>query len=365
MNEELLYWLALTRVPGVGNMNGRALVNFAGSAKKVFELPAGKLQRVSGVGEKTVRALKSGKDLEWAEAELTFAQKESIHIITLNDDAYPAKLKECPDAPLVLYYKGTANLNVGYSLAVIGTRKMTAYGKSVCEKIIGGLAGYHVQIVSGLAYGVDICAHRAALENGLLTLAVLAHGLDTIYPAQHKATAAKMAETGGLLSEYPGGTLPDKQNFPKRNRIVAGMCDATLVIESAEEGGAMITAALAAGYHREVLAVPGMVSSQYSRGCNALIRNQVAQLVESAEDIIKMMGWDQLESILPKQAKLPLGLDEGEMVLYRFIEVSGEVGIDALLYHSGLDPGSLAAMLLSMECKGALRNLPGKRYAPA
>lgn len=362
MDQELLSWLALTRVPGVGNINGRALVEYAGSASAVFSMPAGKLQRVEGIGQKTVQQLKTAADFTWAEQELAFARKHGIRVITLRDEAYPYRLKECPDAPLVLYAKGETDLNPAHTLAIIGTRHATPYGKSVCEEIVAGLSRYGVQVISGLAFGIDICAHRAALENGLSTVAVLAHGLDKLYPAQHRETAKKMLENGALLSDYPGGTLPDKQNFPKRNRIVAGMADATLVIESAEEGGAMITATLASGYHREVLAVPGNVSSQYSQGCNKLIRNQVAQLVSSAEDIVQVLGWNSDAAAAPRQAKLPVGLEADEMLLYNYLQAKGEVGIDLILAESGLDPGSLAALLLALECKGVLRTLPGKRY---
>jgi len=363
MQEECLYWLALTAVPGVGSVNGRALVTYAGSARKVFELPLAKLIRVEGVGEKTARAIRSFKDFDEQEKELQFSAKEGIRMVSILDEDYPRQLAECPDAPLLLYFKGNTTFNELHTLAIVGTRHATPYGRLVTEEIVHALSPYPVMIVSGMAYGIDIIAHTAALDAGLPTVAVLAHGLDRIYPVQHKATARKILANGGWLSEYRSGTLPDKNNFPRRNRIVAGMCDATLVIESAEEGGAMITAALAQGYHREVLAVPGAVTANFSRGCNKLIKQQLAQLVESAEDIVKTMGWDlDSQPVKPKQIRMQLELEGNEGIIYSHLQQKGELGIDALSDVTGMHHSNLAACLLSLECKGAISALPGKRY---
>lgn len=295
MNEkELLCRLALPLLPGIGLVSARHLIQAAGSATMLFEhtheLPA----LIPGLSPKIATAFQHTEVFRVCEAELSFAQKHQIQYLTEDDEAYPSRLRECPDAPLVLFYKGSANLNSRHILSIVGTRNATDYGKSLCQRFMQELSTLlpDTLIVSGLAYGIDIHAHREALSRGFDTVGVLAHGLDRIYPAVHRRTATEMLTQGGLLTEFMSGTNPDRQNFVKRNRIVAGLSDATLVVESGPKGGSLITAEIAESYQRDCFAFPGRVGDTYSTGCNVLIQKNRAALIQSAEDVVKAMNWD-------------------------------------------------------------------------
>ena len=304
-----------------------------------------------------------------AEQELTFCQQKGIQVLVRSIDAsYPARLTECDDAPFVLYYLGNTPLNVPHTLSVVGTRHITAYGRDLVQQLLNDLAKRLPQllIVSGLAYGVDICAHRAALTNGLPTVGVLAHGLDTLYPTRHRNDANSMVKQGGLLTEYVSGTRADKMQFVQRNRIVAGMTDATLVIESAAKGGALITARIAREYNREVLAVPGRTGDNYSEGCNRLIRDNVAALITSADDIINALEWQdsvqQTTTTQRKEGQLFPQLSEEEQRVVDILQQNNDLNVNILSVQSGIEVGQLFALLFNLEMLGIVRPYAGGTY---
>lgn len=304
--------------------------------------------------------------LKRAGQELEFCRKSNIRVLCLNDEAYPARLRECPDAPLVLYYRGTADLNAKRIISIVGTRRITEQGKDLCMHLCRDLARLvpEAVIVSGLAYGVDINAHRGALKEGLQTIGVLAHGMDRIYPSSHRQTAAQMLSQGGLLTEYPSETNPDKGNFVQRNRIVAGMADATIVVESAKKGGALITAQLAQDYNRDVFAFPGRITDKYSEGCNLLIRDNRAALITCAEDVALAMGWATKETLKgePVQQELFPDLKPEERALVELISETENVSISQLARTIEMTFSQLNTLLLSLETRGLIRALPGGIY---
>jgi DNA processing protein len=364
-NPELLYRIALTIIPNIGPSVAKNLLAYCGSAEAVFKASKAKLMKVPSVGEERAEFITQADVLHEAEEELKFISDHHITPLFFSDAAYPYRLKECSDSPLLLYYKGNADLNTEKIIAIVGTRRCTDYGKEVTKKITETLSAHDVLIVSGLAYGIDIAAHNAALENNLKTLGVLGHGLNTLYPQQHKATAKKMAEQGGLLTEYRSTEKMLPHNFPDRNRIVAGLCDALIVIESAEDGGAILTANIANSYNREVFAVPGKATDKWSRGCNALIKSNRAQLIENAEDLLKALNWSEPESNkgkIKKQRQLLLNLNEDEQKIYSTLNEAGELHIDLLIERTQLNSSVLAGVLLEMEMNDIILSLPGKRY---
>lgn len=292
--EEQIYSIALTMVPGIGHIGAKHLMDEAGSAGFIFHNREALLECVSGISRRVVNALDCPQAIDRAKQEFDFVQKNNIRCLTITDEEYPSRLRECEDAPVVLFFKGNTDLNALRVVNMVGTRHATDYGTRICASFLHDLKVLcpDVLVVSGLAYGIDINAHRAALANQLSTVGVLAHGLDRIYPYVHRKTAIDMLDNGGLLTEFLTGTNPDRHNFVSRNRIVAGMCDATIVIESAEKGGSLITAELAEGYHRDCFAFPGRLNDEYSKGCNQLIRDNKASLLLSAEDFVSAMGWD-------------------------------------------------------------------------
>jgi DNA processing protein len=362
--EELLHTIALTQTEGIGDIRAKKLIAYCGSAVEVFKQSKKALTKIKGIGLVQAANIINKTNFKDYEKEVDYIEKKKIKVLHYKSEEYPQRLNHCNDAPVLLFYKGTANLNQTRIISVVGTRKISAYGKDSCEKIMEGLAAYSPLIVSGLAYGVDITAHRAALQNGMQTLGVIAHGMDRIYPSQHKKTATEMLEQGGLLTEHISGTNPDRENFPKRNRIVSGMCDAVLVIESKVSGGAMITATIANSYNRDVFAVPGRVDDAYSGGCNFLIKTNRAALVENADDIILSMQWD-VEERKPKssvQTNLFPTLSEQEMALYEFLKVNGKCSLDKICIELNLLSGKAAELLLTMELEGVVRSMPGKIF---
>lgn len=357
MNEQHLL-LALSRLRGCSQAQALEAYQKFGSAQAVFE--SGK-----DAPEKLQAALKNAPEaFNWAEQQAEYCQSKSIRILGFDDADYPERLRNCADAPLLLFYRGTAQLNAPHILSVVGTRHITEYGKDLCRHLLQDLARLlpDTLIVSGLAYGVDIHAHRNALEYKLPTIGVLAHGLDRIYPASHRDTAIRMLEAGGLLTEYPSNTKPDKGNFVRRNRIVAGIADATIVVESAAKGGALITAHLAQNYNRDVFAYPGRIGDLYSEGCNRIIAQQTAQLVTSAEDITLALQWTQPKTLQPIQRELFPELSPEEECICKSLADGRPHTISNLVTATALPFNKVNTLLLSMELRGIIKVLPGGMY---
>lgn len=368
--QEIISSIALTKLNGLSLLNARTLLDSLGSASEVFAHRKDIVGVIPDASKRLVAAFDhTDEALRLAEEEMKFVEQKRLRVLTLNDVDYPQRLRECEDAPLVLYYCGSANLNSQRVISIVGTRKCSEYGREVCNNFIADLKRYYPDtlIVSGLAYGIDVCAHRAALDNGMSTIGVLAHGLDTIYPSMHRQIAADMVHRqGGLLTEYGVHTTPEKGNFVRRNRIVAGMCDACIVVESSERGGSLITAELAMEYNRDVFAFPGRVYDEYSRGCNNLIRRQQATLLTCAADLLDAMGWDNplkkdSKRKVVQQELFPDLTDEERALVNTLKDVDdkhiNQIAIDANI------PYSRASMILfDLEMKGIVKALGGARY---
>ncbi|MFT4060726.1 MAG: DNA-processing protein DprA [Edaphocola sp.] len=364
---ELFYQIALTQTDLVGSKTARQLLRHFTTAKAIFEAPPKQIAAIEGIGAKTISALRDGIDRVRVERELQFIHKHHIRPLFIADEHYPARLKHCEDAPPLLYYKGSDNiLNGKKMVAIVGTRKNTDYGTKMTEDLVTALQQLDVVIVSGLALGIDVIAHRKALQLGIPTIGVMAHGMDNIYPPQHKHIAKEMLQNGGLLTEYASGTPPDKFNFPMRNRIVAGMCDVAVVVETETKGGAMITAKLAASYNREVMAFPGRVVDKKSEGCNYLIRANMATLINNGADLIASMAWEtHTKKNVAIQQRLFGHMSDDEKKIADILAQTEGMHIDELQLKSGWGNSRLASLLLTMELAGALKSLPGKRYRMA
>ena len=365
--EEQIYSIALTMVPGIGHIGAKHLIDGMGNAVDVFRLRKEIPERIPEVSQRVIEALDCPQAVLRAEQEYEFIRKNRISCLSFHDEAYPSRLRECEDAPVVLFFKGNADLNSLHILNMVGTRNATDYGTQICASFLRDLKALcpDVLVVSGLAYGIDIHAHREALANGLPTVGVLAHGLDRIYPHVHRKTAVDMLEKGGLLTEFLSGTNPDRHNFISRNRIVAGMCDATIVIESAEKGGSLITAELAEGYHRDCFAFPGRMSDEYSKGCNRLIRDNKASLLLSAEDFVQAMGWNMQTTLSEKvsvQRSLFIELSEEEQKIVAILEKLGNLQINSLVVEADIPVNKMTALLFELEMKGVIRVLAGGMY---
>ncbi|MDD5571143.1 MAG: DNA-processing protein DprA [Bacteroidales bacterium] len=359
----LIYKIGITLIPGVGDITAKKLIAYCGGVENVFREKKAHLVKIPGIKDAIAKSIITQNVLKRAEEEVGFIEKYKISPLFFLDKEYPERLKNCSDSPIMLYYKGNANLNVPKTLAIVGTRNATSYGKEICKKIIEELSSLDVFIVSGLAYGIDICSHKAALDNNLKTLAVLGHGLDTIYPSVHKPVAEKMIRNGGILTEFISKTKPDVPNFPKRNRIIAGMADAVLVMETKERGGSLITAEIANSYNRDVFAVPGKINDEYSRGCHYLIKTNKAALVESANDIIYFMNWEDKKSKKGNiQKKLFVELTDDEKIIMNLLNENESLPIDVICYKTELGHGRISAALLNLEFSGLLKSLPGKIY---
>jgi DNA processing protein len=366
MQDEQIYTLALTRIPGLGQIGALNLLRSMGSATAIFQHRKELMDLIPEVSEKLIQTLDCPEAFRRAEQELKFAEKNQIQCITLNDASYPSRLKECEDAPLALFYRGNTSLNARRVISIVGTRHATAYGEDLCASFVRDLKDLcpDIQIISGLAYGIDIHAHRAALQHGFPTIGVLAHGLDRIYPAAHRKTAIAMMDNGGLLTEFMSETNPDRQNFVKRNRIVAGMSDATIVVESAAKGGALITAELSESYHRDCFAFPGRTTDIYSAGCNELIKNNRASLILSAKDFVQAMGWET--NISPKtaiQRELFPELTEEEKKVAQALQRNPDgLQINVLVVETDIPIQRISALLFELEMKGVVRALAGGVY---
>ncbi|MCG8575707.1 MAG: DNA-processing protein DprA [Flavobacteriales bacterium] len=359
--EERIYQIALGLLSGIGSIKAKLLVSYAGGLEAVFKESKKSLAKIEGIGSVAIQSMNREAALIRAEAELEFIEHHDIQLYYYQDVNYPQNLKNCEDGPVVLFSKGTVDFK-RRSIAVVGTRKSTPYGKKMTHQLIEELAGMDMQIVSGLAHGIDKTAHEASLKNGLPTLGVLGHGLDYIYPAAHRPLAKKMLENGGLVTEFVSKTPGDPSNFPKRNRIVAGLCDATVVIESAESGGSLITANLANDYDRDVFAFPGNADQEQSKGCNNLIRRNRAHLITNAEDMLNVLGWE-LEEKPEEQSQLFIQMSEEEEKLVRIFREKGEVDIDNLSHKAQMSGGVLSMHLFNLEMKGLIKVMPGKRYS--
>jgi DNA processing protein len=363
MTENLNYKIALTLIPNIGDILAKRLVAYCGGVQAVFEEKKSSLEKIPGIGNFHANAIISHTVFERADEEIKFIKKNDITPLFYLDSNYPKRLTYCEDSPVMLYYKGAANLNSEKIISIVGTREATEYGKKVCEKLIADLAPYKVIVVSGLAYGIDICAHKAALDNNLPTVCTLAHGLDRIYPTIHKSTAQKMLTQGGWLTDFTSNTAPDRENFPRRNRIVAGISDATIVIESKKSGGSLITADIANSYNRDVFAFPGRVDDVCSEGCNNIIKQNKAALIQSAADLIYILGWEQTKNIkAPQQRKLFLDLTSDEELLVNVLKEKNSVTIDDICFASKLPMSKVSALLLTLEFSGIVKSFPGKAY---
>lgn len=370
MNQEIFYAMALTRLTNFNFQQALELYRAAGSAQNLYEHRNEIGDIIEGCTPRLIEALKDwGDAMKRSETEVKYMEEHRIQAFSLMDDDYPQRLQECPDAPLVLYYKGHADLNQQKIISIVGTRHMTRYGEDIIRKFVRELHEMcpQVLIVSGLAYGVDVCAHKQALEQGYDTLAVLAHGLDQIYPYHHRDVAAKMVEHGGLLTEFMTLTNADKPNFVRRNRIVAGCSDATIVIESASKGGSLITAEIAQSYNRAVFAFPGNIGLPYSEGCNHLIRDNGAALITSAEDFVNAMGWQH--DVIRQQAlaegierQLFPDLSDDEQKIVSLLQQTNDLQLNILSVKSGISISQLTAILFQLEMKGVVKPFAGGMY---
>jgi DNA processing protein len=359
----LRYQIALTLLPGVGDVLGKKLVAYCGGVEAVFREKKAALEKIPGIGQKLIDAILSQNVFARADEEITFIEENNIQPLFYLQKHYPTRLKNCVDSPIMIYYKGTGDLNSQKVISVVGTRNATSYGKEICEKLIQGLAAHSVLIVSGLAYGIDTCAHRSALDKNLKTVGVLGHGLDRVYPYLNRGLAEKMLDQGGLVSEFMSQTKPDRENFPRRNRIIAGMSDGTLVIEAAKSGGALITADIANSYNRDVFSVPGRIGDTWSEGCNALIKTNKAHLVQTPEDIAYIMGWNTTRKAKPKiQRELFIELSPDEEKIVGILRNADSMGIDNVCFHTGLPTSKVSSTLLNLEFQGLVKVLPGKIY---
>lgn len=362
MTNDLLYQIALTLVPNIGDIHAKSLVNIYGSAQAIFKAKKKDLENIEGIGSVRASSIKAFHDFSSSEEEIDFIEKYKISPLFITDKKYPQRLLNCYDSPPLLYYRGTADLNTSKIVAVVGTRNNSDYGKIICEKMIEALAAENVLIISGLAFGIDSIAHKTSLKNNLPTVGVLAHGLDRIYPSQNKTLAKQMAAQGGLLTEFISKTNPDKQNFPKRNRIVAGMCDCVVVVETGKKGGSLITAELGNNYNKDVFAIPGRIGDVKSEGCNYLIKNNKAALINGAADLLEMMGWTDAKPAVKKQRELFIELSPDEKIVTDILQQQATIQIDELYFKTGLSSSAVAAALLMLEMQGIVASMPGKIY---
>jgi DNA processing protein len=358
----LIHKIALTLIKSVGHVTAKNLLAHFGDAASIFNASYMELMLVPGIGAATAAQIKETQALKIAESQLKFLQKHKIEVLFFTDHDYPRRLRECADAPILLYYKGTVNLNHPRIVSIVGTRRATEYGKMLCRQLAETLQPYDVLIVSGLAYGIDVTAHKESLAFDIPTIGVLGHGLDRIYPHLHKGVAQKMLHHGGLLTEFPLDTVPDKENFPKRNRIIAGIADVTVVVEATSKGGALITADIAGSYNRDVFAFPGRTTDEYSQGCNFLIKTNRAGLLNHARDLVYYLGWeDAATKLIKTQIKLPIGLSPEELRIVEVLQLAPAM-VDEIAIKTMLQQSKLAIHLLSLEMQGVLTSLPGNVY---
>jgi DNA processing protein len=362
--DERIYQIALSQLSGIGPVLSRKLLTHCGSASAVFAEKPDLLRKISGFGAAKISLLRDKAIFKRAEAELRFIEQHKLQMVFIGENDFPHRLMHCYDSPILLYHCGNTDLNAPRIVSIIGTREPSGYGRDLCEKLVADLAAYNVLVVSGLAYGIDAIAHRTAIECKVKTLGVLAHGLDQIYPFAHRALARRMVESGGLLTDFPSNTKPDRENFPMRNRIVAGLADAVIVVESGETGGSLITAEYANNYNRDVFAFPGRVGDERSAGCLKLIRNHKAALITSAEDIANLMSWDAGSQAKLKAEILPdvSNLEPQEAHVVQLMNGSGELHLLEISRKANLCTDTVLNVMTGLEFTGWIRSLPGQYY---
>jgi DNA processing protein len=362
-SSELLHILALMRIEGVGDIVAKRLIHHCGSAEAVFRAKKSQLKAIDGIGAVLLNNLKDTSVFTKAEHELAYIEREGIRVLYYQDAAYPERLKHCVDGPTLLFASGAIDFSNRRVISIVGTRQITSYGIDFCKKLVEDLACFNPLIVSGFAFGVDIVAHQASMDHGLQTIGVLAHGMNQLYPKSHQKYVSKMEQNGGFLTEFWSTSNPDKENFVKRNRIVAGISEATIVVESAEKGGSLITATMANDYNRDVFAVPGRVTDRYSIGCNDLIKTQRAQLMTSAADLVYHLNWDLTDKAVPSiQKQLFVTLEAEEQLIYDYLQKQGKQLLDVIALSCNLPIFKTSSLLITMELKGLIRPLPGKLF---
>ncbi|MEO0572035.1 MAG: DNA-processing protein DprA [Bacteroidota bacterium] len=360
---ELLALLRLQKVPQVGDINAKKLLERCGSAEQVFKERRAALQKIDGIGSALLSRLYDSIYLEEAEKELEFIQRKDIRYSFFKDATYPKHLKHCIDAPILIFEKGNINLKDKRVISIVGTRQMTSYGNAFIAEFMEAIAPLNPVIVSGFAYGVDIAAQRAAMGHNLQTISCLAHGLNQIYPKAHGRYVSQIERNGGFVTEFWSSSNPDRENFLKRNRIIAGMSEATVVVESAEKGGSLVTADIAHSYNRDVFALPGRSTDKYSTGCNNLIKQQKAHILTSAADLVYMLGWELTEKQETiSQKRLFVELNETEKSIYQYLQLNGKQVLDTVALECNLPIFKTSSSLLNMEMKGMIRPLPGKLF---
>jgi DNA processing protein len=362
LQQELLHTLALLKTEGIGDVTAKKLLSNLGSAEEIFKANPIHLAKIEGIGSSIIKNLQKKELFTTAENELKFIQSQNLNTLYYQDALYPERLKQCYDAPVLLFTAGNINLENRKIISIVGTRQITSYGIDFCKKLITDLAPLNPIIVSGFAYGVDIVAHQAALENNLQTIGVLAHGLNQIYPKTHKKHMSKMEQNGGFMTEFWSTSNPDRENFVKRNRIVAGISQATIVIESAEKGGSLVTANMANDYNRDVFAIPGRATDKYSQGCNMLIKTNKAHLLTDVTDLIYHLNWDIQKSKKAIQKQLFVSLTDEEQIVYDYLQKQGNEHLDTIALECNMPIFKLSPTLLNMELKGVVRPLPGKFF---
>ena len=361
--DELLAVLRLQNIPNIGDVSAKKLITHCGSPSAIFNDNTQNLIKIDGIGTFTIKGLYDAEHLEAAEKELRYIQDHDIAYAYFTDNDYPRYLKHCIDSPLILFKKGNIDLEERKIISIVGTRNITSYGIAFCENLIETLAPLDPIIVSGFAYGVDICAQKTAIKHGLQTIGCLAHGLNQIYPKIHSKFVPDVEKNGGFVTEFWSSSNPDRENFLKRNRIIAGMSEATIVVESAEKGGSLVTADIANSYNREVFAVPGRAQDKYSSGCNNLIKQQKANMITSAADLIYLLNWElEQKETKPIQKQLFIELDEVEKAIYSYLQKEGKQLLDRIALDCKLPIFKVSSTLLNMEMKGVIRPLPGKLF---
>lgn len=364
-DNSLIYKIAVGMIPGIGCITAKKLIAYTGSVEGIFHEKKSKLLKIPGIGEILANEIVNSNVIKQAEKEISFIEQYDIQPYFYLDEDYPERLKLCNDSPLILFTKGNANLNAQKIISIVGTRKATQYGKSICEKLVAELAElkHNPVIISGLAFGIDITAHKAALKNKLATIAVLGHGMKTIYPAAHTRYAKEIVKNGSLITEFTSEIPADRPLFVRRNRIIAGLADATIVVESGEEGGALITADIANSYNRDVFAVPGRTEDTMSKGCNKLIKTNKAYLLESIGDLEYMLGWEHSSAKSKTvQKELFHNLTEEEKLIIEIIRNNNELAIDLICHEAEMPVSKVSPILLNLEFAGLVRSLPGKVY---
>jgi len=365
LDKKLIYKIAISLIPGIGSINAKKLIAYTGSLEGVFSEKRQNLMRIPGIGEFLARQVSNKSIFEKAEKEIAYLNENKVKAMFYLDKEYPERLKQCADAPIIIYQKGTCNLNALKMVSVVGTRNSTQRGRDICDKIVAEIGRYHPKtvIVSGLAYGIDVTAHKAALKNKLKTLAVLAHGLSTLYPSVHQSVANEIVNQGALITDFISPDKPERNNFVKRNRIIAGLSDATIVVESGIKGGALITADMANSYNRDVFAFPGRVSDQWSKGCNRLIFTNKAYLIETLYDLEYIMGWEREPAVQKViQTSLFHDLNHEERLITDLLQHNEHLSIDQISLKLQFPVSKVSSLLLNLEFKGLVKSLPGKSY---